>query len=175
MFYRLAKARPPTPQVKQQFMLPSSIFEFGPLLVGKDRSSCLDGAHPDHTVKFRITNNGLFPLHADFWLKSEGTTPPDAASQEAKKKQGVLQLGFEPPSRLLGICSVSAHVANVQCVTQDVEADLSSRLHVDDAYCLLFLPCEQCSGSCQACWSWCQDSSTCSDIPGTSKQHGPAD
>eukprot|EP00775_Hariotina_reticulata_P008964 gene8964-9139_t len=90
MFYRLAKARPPTPQVRQQFMLPSSVFEFGPLLVGKDRLGCLDGAHPDHTAKFRITNNGLFPLHAEFWLKSEGTSPQDPAAQDAKKKQAML-------------------------------------------------------------------------------------
>jgi hypothetical protein len=90
LYYKIAKARPSTPHVKQQFMLPSSVFEFGPVLAGRDRAALPDG-HPDHTAKFRITNNGLFLLHADFWLKSEGPSADPAAAAagiEVKKKAG---------------------------------------------------------------------------------------
>jgi hypothetical protein len=71
-------------------MLASSVFEFGPLLCGRDRPAHLDSAHPDHTARFRITNNGLFALHADFWLKSEGPAADPAAglAPEVKKKAG---------------------------------------------------------------------------------------
>lgn len=92
LYYRTAKVRPSTPNVKQQFILPNSAFEFGPLLCGRDRTGYLTGAYPDHTAKFRITNNGLFRAHADFWLKSEGPAadPAHAAAApiEAKKKSG---------------------------------------------------------------------------------------
>jgi hypothetical protein len=76
--------------VKQQFMLPSNVFEFGPVLAGRDSAALPDG-HIDHTAKFRITNNGLFALHADFWLKSEGPSADPAAAAagiEVKKKAG---------------------------------------------------------------------------------------
>jgi hypothetical protein len=90
LYYKIAKARPSTPNVKQQFMLPSNVFEFGPVLASRDRAANPDG-HPDHTAKFRITNNGLFPLHADLWLKSEGPAADPAAAAaavEVKKKAG---------------------------------------------------------------------------------------
>lgn len=86
VYYRLAKARPSTPQVKQQYILPTSVFDFGPVLAGRDRASNPEG-HPDHTAKFRITNNGLFALHAEFWLKSDGDSA-GAAAGEVKKKPG---------------------------------------------------------------------------------------
>lgn len=31
----------------------------------------MEGAHPGHTAKLRMTNNGLFDLHVDFGLKSK--------------------------------------------------------------------------------------------------------
>jgi hypothetical protein len=92
LYFKAAKVRPSTPNVKQQFILPSSVFEFGPLLAGRDRAGYLTGCYPEHTAKFRITNSGLFPAHADFWLKSEGPAadPAHAASAAAdtKKKPG---------------------------------------------------------------------------------------
>lgn len=94
MYYKTAKARPPTPNIRQQFILPNGMFEFGPLLFGRDKTGYLEGAHPDHTAKFRVTNNGLFPVHADFWLKSEGAVadpalgpPPDAKKKGGKHEQ----------------------------------------------------------------------------------------
>jgi hydrocephalus-inducing protein len=90
LYFKIAKARPSTPHVKQQFMLPSNMFEFGPVLAGRERAALPEG-HSDHTAKFRITNNGLFPLHADFWLKSEGPAADPAAAAagvEVKKKAG---------------------------------------------------------------------------------------
>lgn len=102
MYYKAAKARPSTPQVKQLYIQPTSTFEFGPVLAGRDRTGCLEGAHPDHTANFRITNNGLFDLHADFWLKSEGPSADPAVSTAAlsagedkrKKDRGMLQAIF---------------------------------------------------------------------------------
>lgn len=92
LYYKTAKVRPSTPNVKQQFIVPSSMFEFGPLLAGRDRSGYQTGCYPEHTAKFRITNNGLFKARADFWLKSEGpgADPGHAAgaASENKKKPG---------------------------------------------------------------------------------------
>ena len=90
LYYKTAKVRPSTPNVKQQFILPSSVFEFGPLLAGRDRTGYQTGCYPEHTAKFRITNSGLFPARADFWLKSEGPAadPTAAVGAETKKKPG---------------------------------------------------------------------------------------
>lgn len=67
------------------------MFEFGPLLAGRDRANYQTGCYPEHTAKFRITNNGLFRAHANFWLKSEGPGADPAhgsAPAETKKKAG---------------------------------------------------------------------------------------
>lgn len=90
VYYKTAKVRPQTPQVKQQYILSSSMFEFGPLLSGRDRIGYQQGLQPEHTAKFRITNNGLFDLHADFWLKSEGdpTTAATASDGKARAPSG---------------------------------------------------------------------------------------
>jgi hydrocephalus-inducing protein len=53
-----AKARPSTPSVSRQFIISKGVFEFGPLLIGKDPTGYDTGAHPANTAKFRITNNG---------------------------------------------------------------------------------------------------------------------
>lgn len=86
--------------VKQQYIQPTSTFEFGPVVAGRDRSLCMEPGHPDHTAKFRITNSGLFDLHADFWLKSEGpnadpavTAAAVAAAGEDKKKKDKGEIG----------------------------------------------------------------------------------
>jgi hypothetical protein len=75
----MVKTRPQTPLVRQQFIINASNFEFGPLLCGRNKEANLEATHPDHAAKFRITNNGLFDLHADFWLKSEGAMADPAA------------------------------------------------------------------------------------------------
>lgn len=43
----------------------------------------LEGAHPQHTAKMRITNNGMFDLHVDFLLKSR-VEVPDGGSNEPR-------------------------------------------------------------------------------------------
>jgi hypothetical protein len=91
LYFKTAKVRPSTPNVKQQYIMPSSMFEFGPLLAGRDRTGYQTGCYPEHTAKFRITNNGLFKAHADFWLKSEGPGADPAhagAVADTKKKPG---------------------------------------------------------------------------------------
>lgn len=83
MYYKTSKLRPPTPQLKQQYILPTSVFEFGPVLAGNQKLANPDAAHSDHTARFRITNNGLFPVHADFWLQSEGSLADPTAALAA--------------------------------------------------------------------------------------------
>ena len=94
LYPKTSKARPQTPNVKLQYVLPNSTFEFGPLLAGRQLAAVTaEGAppegHPDHTGRFKIANCGLFALHADFWLKSEGEAADpafaDAARAGAKK------------------------------------------------------------------------------------------
>jgi hypothetical protein len=111
LYLKTARVQPPTPNVRQQFILPTSTFEFGPLLAGRDRAGFLEGAHPEHTAKFRLTNSGLFAAHADFWLKSEGPAadPAAAASSDAKKKSG----GVPEPARRV---QVIAAACNVVCM-----------------------------------------------------------
>jgi hypothetical protein len=76
-----AKARPPTPSVARQFIIGSGVFEFGPLLLGKDPSGYGEGTHPDHTARLRITNNGMFPADVSLGLRSR--LPPEPGSQAA--------------------------------------------------------------------------------------------
>lgn len=114
VYPKTSKARPQTPNVKQQYVLPTSTFEFGPLLVGRPppppqsprasaggfapaagaiaggmpgppaaAAAAPPDGHPDHTSRFKIANCGMFSLHADFWLKSEGETADPAAAPES--------------------------------------------------------------------------------------------
>ncbi len=55
------KQRPPTPSISRQYVAARNMFEFGPLLLGKDPAGYAEGKHPDNTARLRITNNGLFP------------------------------------------------------------------------------------------------------------------
>lgn len=48
------------------------------MLAGRSRDGYQHGVYPEHTAQFRISNAGLFPLEATFWLKSQGP-PPDGA------------------------------------------------------------------------------------------------
>lgn len=74
LYYKTSKARPATPLVSKQFITSKSLFEFGPLLAGAEQKDALAGKKPEHGARFRITNNGHFPLEAEFFLKS--TLPP---------------------------------------------------------------------------------------------------
>jgi hypothetical protein len=92
LYPKTSKARPPTPGVKLQYVLPTSTFEFGPLLAGRLQPQAvaegtLPDSHPDHTARFKIANSGLFPLHADFWLKSEGE-PADSDPSRGGGRRG---------------------------------------------------------------------------------------
>lgn len=65
------KARPSTPTISRQFVVGRNMFEFGPLLLGKDPTGHDTGAHPDNTARLRLTNNGLFPAHVELNFKSQ--------------------------------------------------------------------------------------------------------
>ena len=78
VFYRKSKARPPSAAISQQFIISEEVFDYGPLLYGRNRKECLEVEdHTDrlttykpHMAQFRMTNNGRFPLHVNFHLKS---------------------------------------------------------------------------------------------------------
>jgi len=102
LFYRTLKTRPPTPNLSRQYVMSTGIFEFGPLLAGRQLGGSVQSLakrYPDHAAKIRITNCGLFPLHADFWLKSQGEAlassmaPPPQPSEStvAKSSKGLKQ------------------------------------------------------------------------------------
>ena len=78
VFYRKSKARPPSVAISQQFIISEEVFDYGPLLYGRNRKECLEVEdHTDrlttykpHMAQLRMTNNGRFPLHVNFHLKS---------------------------------------------------------------------------------------------------------
>jgi hypothetical protein len=63
--------------------------------------------HPEHTARFKIANCGLFELHADFWLKSEGDAADPAAAQvdpgKASKKAPPASAGGAAPAAAAGV------------------------------------------------------------------------
>lgn len=80
VFYRKAKTRPLTAQLRKQFVITAGRFEFGPLLAGKNREGYQAGKHPENRERFRISNNGLFDCRVTFAFKttgavSRGSTP----------------------------------------------------------------------------------------------------
>jgi hydrocephalus-inducing protein len=88
VFFKASKTRPATPNVCRQFITATSVFEFGPLLAGKEPAAVLEGKHPENMAKLRLTNSGLFDLHADLWLKSTGADPGDGSAVAASKEGG---------------------------------------------------------------------------------------
>ena len=70
LFVLPGTSSPTATHLPQPSAPPSQVFDFGPLLAGRNKEGYLDGKHPEHTAQFRITNNGLFDLKASFWLKS---------------------------------------------------------------------------------------------------------
>ena len=93
IFFKKMKNRAEGQIVSKQFIVSKNVFEFGPLLVGKSKED-YKTKYKENQENFRITNNGLFPLHVDFCFKEdqEGTTfvvepesldlPVDGESQE---------------------------------------------------------------------------------------------
>jgi hydrocephalus-inducing protein len=71
VFMRKIKARPAKGTVRKQFVVSQNVFDFGPLLVGKDRSQYKNTPHEDNFERFRITNNGLFPVHLSFAMETD--------------------------------------------------------------------------------------------------------
>jgi len=70
IFYRKMKTRAEGQIVSKQFIVSKNVFEFGPLLVGKDKEGYKE-KYPENRDDFRITNNGLFPMHVDFSFKND--------------------------------------------------------------------------------------------------------
>ncbi|KAJ9512718.1 hypothetical protein QJQ45_019009 [Haematococcus lacustris] len=97
VYYRKVKARPPSPSVSRQFIVSKGLFEFGPLLVGKDITGYDTGAHPANTAKFRITNNGLFDLTAEFQLQSQ--IAAREAAEDSKGKKGAKPTSAKPDAK----------------------------------------------------------------------------
>ncbi len=70
------KVRPSTPSVSRQFVISKNLFEFGPVLAGRDPTGYQDNKYPDHTARLRITNNGLFPARVELGLQSAVSSTP---------------------------------------------------------------------------------------------------
>jgi hypothetical protein len=95
LYPKVVRARPQTPNLHQVFVLPAGPFEFGPLLAARPPPQLPDApdapapeAHPDHVACLRIANCGLFSLHADFWLKSEGDPATEPPGRSGAKRAG---------------------------------------------------------------------------------------
>lgn len=75
IFYRKMKTRAEGQIVNKQFIVSRNCYEFGPLLVGKDKED-FKTKYPENREDFRITNNGMFSMHVDlcFSKDTEGTT-----------------------------------------------------------------------------------------------------
>eukprot|EP00961_Rhodomonas_salina_P161788 2179182-Rhodomonas_salina.1 len=74
LYYRKMKTRGENQIVSKQYIISKNVFEFGPLLVGKEREDFKE-KYPENQEKFRITNSGLFHMHVEFCFKNdqEGT------------------------------------------------------------------------------------------------------
>mmetsp|Transcript_4036 Transcript_4036/g.9628 ORF Transcript_4036/g.9628 Transcript_4036/m.9628 type:complete len:4944 (+) Transcript_4036:104-14935(+) len=70
LFYRKVKSRAEDQIVHRQYVISAGRFEFGPLLLGKSREN-YQTAHPDNRERIRITNNGLFDMHVDFFFEND--------------------------------------------------------------------------------------------------------
>jgi len=70
IYYKRIKAPPPGMIVSKQFVVSRNVFEFGPLLVGKDKEDYKE-KYPENRERFRITNNGLFPMHVHLCFKDD--------------------------------------------------------------------------------------------------------
>lgn len=88
MFNRQKKSRPlqpPESYLSRTYVVSEGVFDFGPLLVGKDpekRSTMDQAAREISAFDFQITNNGKFKVHANFTLKS--TLPNEDGTQPEK-------------------------------------------------------------------------------------------
>ena len=69
VYYSKVKAKVAS-AVSRQFVISRQMFEFGPLLAGKDKGGYEEGKHPENLALFRITNCGLFEANVDISLRS---------------------------------------------------------------------------------------------------------
>ena len=69
VYYSKVKAKVAS-AVSRQFVISRQMFEFGPLLAGKDKGGYEEGKHPENSALFRITNCGLFEANVDISLRS---------------------------------------------------------------------------------------------------------
>ena len=98
VFMQRKKVRPSNPPecyVSKHYIMSEKVFDFGPLLIGKNPSKRNEGPyiHVNSSV-FRITNNGKFPAEIDFTLSSTVFEGPEY-------KKGVFI--FEPEKLSLGV------------------------------------------------------------------------
>ncbi|KAJ1491732.1 hypothetical protein T484DRAFT_1773430 [Baffinella frigidus] len=70
LYYKKIRAPPPSMIVRKQYVMSREMFEFGPLLVGKDKED-YKTKYEENREKFRITNNGHFDMHLDFCFRND--------------------------------------------------------------------------------------------------------
>ena len=65
IYYRKIKAKAEGQIVSKQYIVNKNMYEFGPLLVGRDKEDYKE-KYLESKDTFRITNSGLFDMHVDF-------------------------------------------------------------------------------------------------------------
>jgi len=91
VFMRRVKMKPASGYASKQYVTSLGIYDFGPLLAGRDPSTRQLTAQEDphvqhHIEKFRITNNSLFKAKVQFSLQSSGSESPDEGGGKKDKK-----------------------------------------------------------------------------------------
>ena len=70
LYYKKIRAPPPHMIVRKQYVMSREVFEFGPLLVGKEKEGYKE-KYEENRENFRITNNGQFDMHIDFCFRND--------------------------------------------------------------------------------------------------------
>jgi P pilus assembly chaperone PapD len=101
VFHRKVKSRHPLKAAKT-FVIARNTFEFGPLLVGRERLGEGATAHKENNEALHITNNGPFPLTVNFsFLNGGSSTHSSFPFVLARGSQGALgEQTVEQPVRV---------------------------------------------------------------------------
>lgn len=97
---RLRPSSPPESYLQKCFVVNENVFDFGPLLIGKDAEKRNDGSDlsamllSSNSSQFRISNNGKYDMQVTFALESTLTSD---------KPQGKTPFFFEPESMTLKV------------------------------------------------------------------------
>ena len=102
VFMQRKKVRPPQPPesyISKHFITQENVFDFGPLLIGKDPTKKDTNAYIYvNSSVFRMTNNGKYDAELEFSFGSsviEGPVPKGAGPEGSLRKKGIFLLEHE--------------------------------------------------------------------------------